>query len=186
MVNFYYLFDFILFISLIYFTKKGYENKTYIKIFDYFKIFVAVTLSAKFSSFTAILLQKLYITKADTYTTLILISFVVNLAILYFFGKYIVQFLNNYITNINIRKYTAIFFTFIEVSTMITFSLYILMQIYITRVYLYKNFHKTLSYPKIEKFYNSFLNDDFVNMILHSDTGTNSKEVIFKSFKNSF
>jgi len=186
MVNFYYLFDLALLFSIFYFTKTSYENKTYMKIFEYFKIFVAITLSAKFSSITAIVLQKLYITKADTYTTLILISFLVNLAILYFFGKYIIRFLNKKVKNINIRKYTAIFFTFLEVIIIITFSLYIMMQIYITKVYLYKSFHKTVSYPKIEKFYNSFLNDEFINMVLNSDTGTNHKEVIFKSFKNSF
>ena len=50
----------------------------------------------------------------------------------------------------------------------------------------YKNMKKSYSYPKIEKFYNTFLNDDFVNMVLNSDTGTNHKEIIFKSFKNSF
>ena len=60
------------------------------------------------------------------------------------------------------------------------------MQLYISKAYLSKSFHKSYSYPKIEYFYNSFLNDDFVNMVLHSDTGTNHKEVIFKSFKNSF
>jgi len=185
MVNFYYLFDFILLLSILYFTYQSYQNRTYIKIFEYFKIFVAITLSAKCSSFTALALQKLYITKADTYTTLILISFVINLAILYYFGKYLIRFLNNTIKNVNIRKYTAIFVTFLEVVIMITFSLYIIMQLYITKSYLYKSLNHTVSYPKIEKFYNSFLNDEFVNMVLNSDTGTNHKEVIFKSFKNS-
>lgn len=186
MVNFYYSFDFLLIIAIVFFTQRSYKNKTYIKTFQYFKIFVAITLSAKLSTFTAIALQKFYITKADTYTTLILISFAVNLAILYFFGKYILNFLNNKIKNINIRKYTAILITFLEVVIMITFSLYIIMQIYITKIYLSKTLHKTNSYPKIEKFYNAFLNDEFVNMVLSSDTGTNRTEVIFKSFKNSF
>lgn len=186
MVNYYYIFDLLLLVAILFFTQKSYKNKTYLKIFTYFKIFVAITLSAKLAPLMALILQKLYITKADTYTTLILISFVVNLTILYFFGKYILQFLNRKITNINIRKYTAICITFIEVLIMVTFSLYILMQIYITKTYLSKSFHKTATYPKIKKFYNSFLNDEFVNMVLSSDTGTNRTEVIFKSFKNSF
>jgi hypothetical protein len=155
------------------------------KIFEYFKIFVAITLSAKLSSYTAIWLQKLYITKADTYTTLILIAFVVNLAIIYFSWKSVFRFLNKHISNINFRKYLAYLTTIVEVVIITTFSLYITMQIYITKIYLHKYLSKSLSYPKIEKFYNSFLNDDFVNMVLNSDTGTNHKEVIFKSFKNS-
>ncbi len=88
--------------------------------------------------------------------------------------------------NVKIRTIFAKTFTFLEVLTIVTFSLYIVMQLYITKAYLYKSLKKSYSYPKIEKFYHSFLNDDFVNMILNSDTGTNHKEIIFKSFKNSF
>ena len=167
-------------------TKISYEKKIYIKIFDYFKIFMAITLSAKLSGYTAILLQKFYITKADTYTTLILISFVVNILILYFGWRYIFAFSNKFLQNAKVRTFFAKSFTFIEVLIIITFSIYIVMQLYITKAYLYKSMKKSYSYPKIEKFYNAFLNDDFVKMVLNSDTGTNHKEIIFKSFKNSF
>ena len=185
MVNLFYTIDILLLIFIIFFAKRSYENKSYLKIFEYFKIFFAITISAKLSSFTAVWLQKLYITKADTYTTLILISFVVNLAIIYFSWKGIFRFLNKYISNINFRKYLAYLTTIVEVLIITTFSLYIFMQIYITKIYLHKYLNKSFTYPKIERFYNSFLNDDFVNMVLNSDTGTNHKEVIFKSFKNS-
>ncbi len=185
MVSFYNILDLVLITFIALFTYISYEKRIYIKIFEYFKIFLVITFSAKLSSYTAILLQKLYITKADTYTTLILISFVVNLFILYFGWRYIFKFLNNYISSSKIKILFAKFFTFIEVLIIITFSIYIFMQLYISKAYLYKTFHKTYSYPKIEKFYNSFLNDDFINMVLNSDTGTNHKEVIFKSFKNS-
>ena len=147
---------------------------------------MAITLSAKLAGYTSILLQNFSITKADTYTTFIMISFVVNLLILYFGWKYIFAFSNKYMKNVKIRTFFAKAFTFIEVLILITFSIYIVMQLYITKVYLYKSMKKSYSYPKIEKFYNSFLNDDFVNMVLNSDTGTNHKEIIFKSFKNSF
>lgn len=186
MVNFYNSIDLVLIISIILLTKISYEKKIYIKIFEYFKIFMAITLSAKLAGYTAILLQKFYITKADTYTTLILISFVVNILILYFGWKYIFAFSNKFLQNAKVRTFLAKTFTFIEVLIIITFSIYIVMQLYISKVYLYKSMKKSYSYPKIEKFYNSFLNDDFVNMILNSDTGTNHKEIIFKSFKNSF
>jgi len=68
----------------------------------------------------------------------------------------------------------------------ITFSIYIVMQLYISKVYLYKTMKKSYSYSKIEKFYNNFLNDDFISILLNSDTGTNHKEIIYKNFKNSF
>jgi len=186
MVSFYNTIDLVLIAAIIILTKISYEKKIYIKIFEYFKIFMAITISAKLATYTAIVLQKFYITKADTYTTLILISFVVNLVILYYGWRYIFAFSNKFMQNIKVRTLLAKTFTFLEVFIIITFSLYILMQLYITKAYLYKSLHKSYSYPKIEKFYNSFLNDDFVNMVLNSDTGTNHKEIIFKSFKNSF
>ena len=186
MVSFYNSIDLVLIASILILTRIIYERNIYIKIFEYFKIFMAITLSAKLSSYTAIFLQKFYITKADTYTTLILISFVINIIILYFGWKYIFAFSNKFMQNVKIRTALAKTFTFLEVFTLITFSMYIVMQLYISKAYLYSSMKKTYSYPKIEKFYNSFLNDDFVNMVLNSDTGTNHKEIIFKSFKNSF
>ncbi|MEA3513379.1 MAG: hypothetical protein U9R37_07230 [Campylobacterota bacterium] len=144
-----------------------------------------ITISAKLSSSTGLLLQKFYITKADTYTTLTLISFVINFLILFYTWKYIFIVLNKYINSAKIKILFAKVFTFLEVLIITTFSIYIIMQLYISKVYLYKTIKKSYSYPKIEKFYKNFLGDDFVNMILNSDTGTNHKEVIFKSFKNS-
>jgi len=185
-VNFYNTIDLVLLLTIVLLTRISYERKIYIKIFEYFKIFMAITLSAKLSGYTAILLQKFFITKADTYTTLILISFTVNIFILYFGWRYIFAFSNKFMQNTKVRTMLAKTFTFLEVFTIITFSIYIIMQLYISKAYLYKSMKKSYSYPKIEKFYNSFLNDDFVNMVLNSDTGTNHKEIIFKSFKNSF
>lgn len=186
MVNYYYLID-ILFLFLIgYFIYYSYTHKSYVKIFEYFKIFLVITLSAKLANTTAILLQKLYITKADTYTTLILIAFVVNIAIFYLSGRYILVFSRQFINNEKLKITLAKIFTVLEVLVLSTFALYIVMQLYLSKVYLYPTLKKTFLYPKIEKFYHSFLNDDFVNMVLGSDTGTNHKEVIFKSFKNSF
>jgi len=186
MVNLYNSIDLLFMVTIILLTKISYDKKIYVKIFEYFKIFMAITISAKLSPYTAILLQKLYITKADTYTTLTLIAFAVNITILYFGWRYIFAFSNKFIQNTKIRTILAKIFTFLEVFTLVTFSIYIVMQLYISKIYLYKSIKKSYSYPKIEKFYNSFLNDDFVNMVLNSDAGTNHKEIIFKSFKNSF
>ena len=185
MVNIYNLVDFIFLVILVYFTYISYKNKIYLKIFEYFKLFVIISLSAKLSSTSAIILQDLHITKADTYTTLILISFVLNFMLMYHFYKYITKFINKFISSEKIKEIFAKLFTFVEVLTLLTFSIYIIMQIYIVKVYFYKGMKKTYSYPKIQKFYKSFLNDNFINMIIKSDTGTNYKEVIFKSFKNS-
>ena len=71
MVNFYNIIDLFLLISIILLTKISYEKRIYIKIFEYFKIFIAITLSAKLSGFTAILLQEFLITKADTFDSAI-------------------------------------------------------------------------------------------------------------------
>ena len=185
MVNFYYLIDLTLVSLISYSTYTSYKNKSYIKIFNYFKIFILITLSAKLASYTGIALQKLYITKFDTYTTLILVGFSLNLILLVYLGKFIFKLSNRYINSIQLKRILAQITTFIEVFILITFGLYIIMQLYISKIYLYSTMQKSYSYPKIERFYKSFLSDDFVNMILNSDTGTNHKEIIFKSFKNS-
>ncbi|MEA3383525.1 MAG: hypothetical protein U9Q20_02465 [Campylobacterota bacterium] len=184
-MSFYNIFDLLFIVLNIFLILYSYKHRSYIKIFEYFKIFFLITVSAKLSSITAVLLQKLYITKADTYTTLILISFVVNLLIIYFSWKFIFKFSKRFVNSEKLKILFAKIFTVVEVVVLSTFSLYILMQIYITKVYLAPTLKKTYTYSKVIKFYNSFLNDDFVNMILHSDTGTNHKEIIFKSFKNS-
>jgi hypothetical protein len=185
MVNYYLGLDILFLILLIFTCYYSYQRKIYLKIFHYFKIFFIITVSAKLASYTGVLLQKLYITKADTYTTLILIAFVVNMIIIYFSWKYIFQLTQKYVNNEKLKVLFAKLFTGIEVLIIVTFSLYIIMQVYIVKIYIYPTMKKTYSYPKIEKFYKAFLNDDFVNMVLGSDTGTNHKEVIFKSFKNS-
>jgi len=185
MVNYYYLIDIVFVILIAYGIYYSYIHKSYVKIFEYFKIFIAITLSAKMASFTAIYLQKLYITKADTYTTLLLISFVVNLLIIIYGYKSFFKLTNGLINSEKIKIILAKFFTVIEVVVLSTFALYIMMQIYISKVYLYPTMKQTYLYPKIEKFYSKFLNYDFVLLVMGSDTGTNHKELLFKSLKNS-
>ncbi len=186
MVSWYSIFDVALAGFIIYATIYSYKNGTYNKIFDYFKIFLLVTVSAKLSLYTGILLQDLYITKADTYTTLLLIGFGINLFVLYNSYRYIFKILNSCINSQKLKNFFAMVISFLEVVILTTFAIYITMQLYVSKKYLYKHINKTYSYKKIEKFYHGFLNDQFVRMLMGSDTGTNSKEVIFKSLKNSF
>lgn len=186
MVSWYNIFDALLAGFIIYASIYSYKNGTYNKIFDYFKIFLLVTVSAKLSLYTGILLQDLYVTKADTYTTLLLIGFGINLFILYNSYKFILKLLDSCINSNKLKKLFAVLVSFLEVVILTTFALYIVMQLYVSKKYLYTHINKTYSYKKIEKFYHGFLNDSFVRMLMGSDTGTNSKEVIFKSLKNGF
>lgn len=186
MVSYYNIIDLVFILAIVGLIYYSYKNKSYIKIFEYFKIFIAITFSAKLASFSAVWLQKFYITKADTYTTLILIAFVVNLLIIIYGYKYFLKLTSNYINNEKIKQLFAKTFTVIEVIVLFTFALYIVMQLYVAKAYIYPSLEKTFLYPKIEKFYTKFLNYDFVLMVMGSDTGTNHKELLFKSFKNSF
>ena len=185
MVNFYYTFDLFLLLLIIFTTYESFKNKIYIKIFDYFKIFVLITLSAKFAHYTGVTLQKLSITEADTYTTLILIAFSINIVVFGYLGKILFKYSNKYINSHKTKDTLAKIIIFIEVLILITFSLYIVMQINLTKIYLQPILKQSYSYSKIQKFYIIFLNDGFVNIVMGSDTGTNHKEVIFKSLKNS-
>lgn len=185
MVNFYFLFDVALFLFISFAIYYSYKNKIYIKIFNYFKLFLIITISAKFSSTTGIALERLNILSSDTYITLVLIGFSINIAVLFYSEKFILKFLNRYINSGAIKIFFAKLITILEVVIITTFALYILMQLSISKSYIYPTLKKSYSYPYIKSFYMKFLTDDFLNMILKADTGTNYKEVIFKSFKNS-
>ncbi|MEA2050007.1 MAG: hypothetical protein U9O56_04695 [Campylobacterota bacterium] len=108
-----------------------------------------------------------------------------NIVLLLYFGKYLLKITDIFINNQQIKTLLAKIFTVIEIVVLSTFALYIVMQLYISKVYIYPIIKKSYSYNKIETFYKKFLSDEFVNMILNSDTGTNHKEIIFKSFKSS-
>jgi hypothetical protein len=185
MVSLYNLFDVVFIVVFFYFTYKSYKEKIYLKIFEYVKFFIIIIVSAKLVHLTALLLNKLHIIKADTYTTLIFIAFIVNFLLLFYFYKNIMKLFKRYINSVKIKDLFAKFLTLLEVLITLTFTIYMVMQLYISKKYLYKTSSKTYIYPIIENFYNKFLGDDFVNLLLNSDTKTNYKEVMFKSFKNS-
>lgn len=131
-------------------------------------------------------LQRIGFLNSDSYAVTILIGFIINLIILYYSHALIYAFLSKFFNNQKIKEWAAKCITFLEVSILITFGLYILMQIKVIKGIAHAPLSKSISYPYIRGFYKGFLNDDFVYMVLHSDTGTNHKEIIFKSFKNSF
>jgi hypothetical protein len=64
-INYYYIIDIIFFLIIINSLKFAYKKKIYIKLFT------IITLSAKGSYYTGTFLQQFYITKVDTYSTLI-------------------------------------------------------------------------------------------------------------------
>ena len=185
-MTFYNILDFILIVTISFLIYHSYIQKSYLKIFDYFKIFFILTISAKLAGFTGTLLQKFYITKADTYTTLILIAFVVNILILYFGWNILLKIFASLVNSEKIKSFFAKIFTILEVTILTTFLLYITMQFYPAKKYIYPTIKKSYTYPKIEHFYSHFLNADFMIMVLNQDTSTNHKELLFKSFKNSF
>lgn len=181
----YFFIDIFLFLALVFLIYFGYKNRVYEKLFEYFKIFLFLTLSAKLAPYMGTALQKLYITKADTYTTLLLISFVVNYVLFHFGFKYILKFSNNFINNQKVKTSFALILTIFEITIVFTLGLYIFMQVYLVKLALENPLNKSYSYPVIERFYKSFFNDKFTNAVLNLDTSTSSKELIFKNLKNS-
>ena len=59
-----------------------------------------------------------------------------------------------------------------------------MMQLYISKKYIYNSMKKTYTYNYIEKFYIKFLNNDILAILQGSSTGTSTKEILFKSFTN--
>lgn len=185
-MSIYYLLDFLLFALIGALSYYAYEKRIYLKIFEYFKIFLWITISAKLASQMGLFLQKIGFLNSDSYAVTILIGFILNLIILFYSHELVLAFLNTFFNNQKIKELFAKFITVLEITIIVTFSLYILMQIKVIKSAIQPSMNKSISYPYIKRFYKKFLNDDFVYMVLHSDTGTNYKEVIFKSFKNSF
>ena len=184
-ISYYFIIDLLFLIIIIFSIKYAYEKKIYIKIFDYIKLFIIITLSAKLSHFTGQYLQSLGITKVDTYATLIFISFMINFLFLSYSGKFFINLLNKIINSNKTRILMAKVFTTVEVIILFTLSLYIFMQLNLSKIYIEQYLIKSFSYKYIKHFYKSFLNDEFVNLIMNSDTGTNPQEVLFKCFRNS-
>ena len=185
-INPYLLIDLALIIIIIFGSYYNYSKKTYIKVFEYFKIFALISISTKFAIYTGSHLSKWHIILADTYTILILIGFSLNVVIIYYSWSFIYIFSSKFLNNEKIKMLFAKVITVVEVIIITTFTLFVLMQFNINKKYIYPTVRKSYSYHHIKKFYIKFLNDDMLKLILNSDTGINHKEVILKSFKNSF
>ncbi len=184
-MNYYHIIDILLIAIVGYATYYYYQKRIYLKLFEYFKIFFLISLSAKLAPFTGTYLQKFYITATDTHSITVLIGFGVNFAILFYGYKYIFKLLNNIINSQKARSLLAQVTTFIEVSVIITFLLFMSMQLHPSKVYVMPTLQKTMIYPHIKNFYIKFLNDKFIYMILNNDSPMDTKEVIFKSLKSS-
>ncbi|WP_419769600.1 MAG: hypothetical protein ACNI3C_09665 [Candidatus Marinarcus sp.] len=185
-MSYYYFIDVALFLLIAYCSYYSYQKKIYLKIFEYFKIFVLITLSAKFASKMGLLLEDSHVINADSFAMIVLIGFGVNILLILNSYQFIFKLFNNYINNQSIREFCAKSVTLLEITIIITFSLYLLMQITLSKNLLYNSLKKSYSYVHIKHFYTKFLNDDFVYMVLNTDTKTNRTEVIFKSIKNAF
>lgn len=131
-------------------------------------------------------LQKIHFLNADSYAIAIFIAFIINLIILFSSYKAILKFLDTFINSQSIKTFFAKVITLFEITIICTFSLFLIMQIHLIKRYATQPLAKTITYPYIKTFYTKFLNDDFIYAVLHTDTKTNHKELIFKSFKNSF
>lgn len=184
-INPYLLIDLLLLIFMSFATYYNYNKKTYIKVFDYFKVFALISVSAKFATFTGSYLSKWHLIQADTYTVLILIAFSINALIIYLSWSSLYLLSTKFMNSNKIKIFFAKIITVIEVVVITTFALFILMQLGVNKKYVYPTLKKSYSYPYIRTFYMKFLNEDFAKMILNSDTSVNHKEIILKSFKNS-
>jgi len=185
-MNYYIFIDLSFLVLVLVLSYYFYQKALYEKLFSYFKFFVLLPLSAKFASYTAYILKTNNIIDADSYSVLILIAFGLNFLVLYYLYKYVFLFLDKFINSQNIKELLAILITVVEVVVIFSFLLYIFMQISVNKKHIQPTLNKTWTYQYTQKFYKKFLNYDFVYMITSSDSNINHKEILFKSFKNSF
>jgi len=185
-LNYYYLFDFFFVLSTLFLSYLAYKHRIYIKLFEYFRIFFLIAISAKLASKMAFLLQKIHFLNADSYAIAVFIGFLINLILFFAFYELVLSFINKFINASSIKLFFAKLLTLFEITVLCTFGLFLVMQIHLIKYYAKEPLQKTFTYPYIKTFYTQFLNDDFIYAILNTDTKTNHKELIFRSFKNSF
>ena len=94
--------------------------------------------------------------------------------------------MNQFVNNNLIKSISAKILSFFEISLLITFLLFMFMQVHFIKKFIYPVINKSYTYKYVKKFYITFLSKDFVNIIMTQETKTDSKEIILKSFKNSF
>jgi hypothetical protein len=163
----------------------AYEKKMYQKTFEYVKILILFTLSASFAAKTGVFLEKNNILNADTYSVIVLIGFGINLGVFLLFYLLLEKLYQAFITDLRVRGFVIKTVTVLQVAFIVTFTLYILMQLYIPKKYFEPTLQKTYTYTYVKKFYLSFINDDFVKMLLHANSKTPPHELIINSIKNT-
>ncbi len=185
-MNLYIIFDIAFAVLLLYLSVISYQKRTYLAIYEYVKIFLLITLAASFAPKAAIWLSRWDVLKADTYSVAVLIAFGINIALIW--GLYLLlrSVYENAMHSPGLKTLVAKSVSFLQTVLIVTFACYILMQLGPAKNHIYSHAAKTYSYPLIRGFYMSFINDDFVRLILNGDSKTNAKEVILRSFKNSF
>ena len=182
-MSFYFIIDIVLLILIIYFIVYSYKKEIHVKLLDYVRVFIILSFSARFAETTGLFLQKLSIAMADTYTTLVVMGFLLNLIILVSINKLYSKISKKYVDKTRFQKGVKLTVIIIEVFILTTFSLYISMQFTPTKKYIYPTFKKSYTYPYIKKFYIKFLNDDFLKVILDPHSDAQNYEGVYKSFK---
>jgi len=182
-MNFYFFIDILFFFIMINIIIYSYKKEFHVKLLDYVQIFIIFSLSARFSNKTGFLLKKLNIITPDTHTTSIVLGFLINLLILFLFRKLFSKISKKYIDKTKTQKGIKLSLIVVEVIVLLTFSVYMFMQITPSKKFIYPVLNKSYSYPYIKSFYIKFLNDDFLRVILDSDSDAENYEKVYKSFK---
>jgi len=177
------LFDVVLAIVILGMSYLSFKKRVYLKIYEYVKILLLMTLSASFAVKTGLFLQKNSIISGDTYSVIVLFGFGVNIALIILIYN-LLKKIKLLVSNQTLKEFTAISVNFIQILFIVTFSLYIAMQIYIPKKYFSSYLEQTYSYPAIKLFYMRFINDEFVDMIIYQESKTTPKEIIINSLKN--
>jgi hypothetical protein len=168
---------------MIYLIIYSYKKEIHTKLLDYVQIFIILSSSARFSNNMGIFLKNLYVIKPDTHITMITIGFLFNLLILFSLRKLIIKMSKKHIENPKIKKSVKLILIIPEVIILVTFSIYIFIQLTPSKKYIYPIVKKSYSYPFIKSFYIKFLNDDFLRVMLDSDSDAQNYEKVYKSFK---
>lgn len=177
------IFDILLLVSIVFLTIYAYKHRFYLKLFDYLKIVLFITISANLAPSANSFFHKAGILLSDTYTIGILISFTFNFFLLLFTYKSIFKILNHLIKSQSIKILIAKIVSFIEAILITTLFIFLLMQIKPIKSTLQSTIIKSYSYPLIKKFYMNTINKKFSNLFMNNDSKVQRYEAFFKTIK---
>jgi hypothetical protein len=182
------VFDIVLLISILgsfwYGLQKGNVRAFYILL----KLFVLFALSSKYAYFTGATLTQWHLLAPMSVGVLLLLGFAFNFGVLWMVALGLEKMFQKKKTSqiTTFQRMLKGVWVVLQINVTVTFAFFVILQFPYPKPWIYAHLKNSFFYPKVEKFYLRLFSPTFVkSVVMGSDTGTNQKELIFKSLTHA-